>query len=86
MYSYILSFYKEEIRGETANYVSLVAASRGITMLDALREVIDQTVRVHQNNLESLKEHTEAYDAYLNFFHGYVRFHAAPRYKLEEIM
>ena len=34
-FSDILSFYKEEIKGETANYVSLVAASRGITKLDA---------------------------------------------------
>ncbi|OAX32084.1 terpenoid synthase [Rhizopogon vinicolor AM-OR11-026] len=82
----ILSFYKEEISGDTANYISLRAASRAITKLDALREVIDQTVQAHHNILESWKPHTEAYDAYVSFFHGYVRFHCTPRYKLEEIM
>ncbi|OJA09743.1 hypothetical protein AZE42_01466 [Rhizopogon vesiculosus] len=82
----VLSFYKKEIAGDTANYVSLRAASRAITKLDALHEVIDQTVHVHHNILESLKPHTEAYEAYVSFFHGYIRFHASPRYKLEELL
>jgi len=82
----ILSFYKEEKKGESANYVSFLAASRGITKLDALRDIIDETVNVHHNILKSLKDHPEAYEAYINFFHGYVRFHSSPRYKLDEIM
>jgi hypothetical protein len=82
----ILSFYKEEVAGETTTYLSRVAASRAITRLDALHEAIDQTVQAHHNILESLKLHTEAYDAYVSFFHGYVDFYADPRYKLEELM
>ena len=82
----ILSFYKEEIAGETTTYLSRVAASRAITRLDALHEVIDQTVQAHHNILESLKLHTEAYDAYVSFFRGFVGFHSDPRYKLEELM
>jgi hypothetical protein len=66
--------------------VSLRAVSRGITKLDALHGVIDQTVHAHHNILESLKVHTEAYDAYVSFFHGYMRFHASARYKLAELM
>jgi hypothetical protein len=82
----ILSFYKEEVACETTTYLSRVAASRAITRLDALHEAIDQTVQAHHNILESLKLHTEAYDAYVSFFHGYVDFYADPRYKLEELM
>jgi hypothetical protein len=82
----ILSFYKEEIAGDVANYVSHVAASHAITKLDALHEVIDETVQAHHNILESLKAHSDAYDAYVSFFKGYIMFHGAPRYKLEEIM
>ncbi|KAG0699965.1 isoprenoid synthase domain-containing protein [Suillus ampliporus] len=83
----ILSYYKEEIEGETANYLSLMAASRAITKQDALRELIEKTVQAHHNVLEFLRPQTEAYDAYVSFFNGYFKFHASMgRYKLEEIM
>ncbi|KAG1883939.1 isoprenoid synthase domain-containing protein [Suillus subluteus] len=83
----ILSYYKEEIDGNTANYLSLMAASHGLTKQDALHEVIEKTVEAHHNILECLRPHTKAYEAYVSFFNGYVKFHAAlKRYKMEEIM
>ncbi|KAG2137297.1 isoprenoid synthase domain-containing protein [Suillus cothurnatus] len=83
----ILSYYKEEIEGDSANYISLMAASRALTKQDALRELIEKTVQAHHNILEFLRPRPEAYDAYVAFFDGYVRFHAiSRRYQLEEIM
>jgi len=85
-FSDILSFYKEETQGETATYVSRLAVTRGITKLNVLHETIDKTVQAHHNILQSLKVHADAYDAYVSFFHGYIEFYAAPRYKLQELM
>ncbi|KAG2151403.1 isoprenoid synthase domain-containing protein, partial [Suillus clintonianus] len=83
----ILSYYKEEIEGDTVNYLSLMAASRALTKEDALRELIEKTVQAYHNALELLRPRTEAYDAYVSFFDGYIKFHTTlKRYKLEEIM
>ena len=83
----ILSFYKEETGGENRNYVSLVAATRGLTKLEALQGLIEKTMQAHHNILECLKPHPEAHDAYVSFFNEYFKFHAAlRRYKLDEIM
>jgi hypothetical protein len=83
----ILSFYKEEIEGDTMNYLSRVAASRALTKQDVLHEVIEKTVQSHHNILNCLRPHAEACDAYARFFTGYFRFHVAlKRYKMEEIM
>jgi hypothetical protein len=64
-----------------------MATSRALTKQDALHEVIEKTVQAHYNILKCLRPHTEAYNAYVNFFDGYVKFHAAlKRYKMKEIM
>ncbi|OAX32335.1 terpenoid synthase [Rhizopogon vinicolor AM-OR11-026] len=82
----ILSYYKEELEGDPTTYVARLAASRGLTKLDVLHEVIDKTAQAHHNILESLKAHPDAYHAYVSFFHGYIQYYFAPRYKLHEIM
>jgi hypothetical protein len=83
----ILSFYKEEIEGETTNYLSRVAASRALTKQDVLHEIIEKTVQAHHNILNCLRPHAEACDAYVRFLTGYFKFHVAlKRYKMEEIM
>ncbi|KAG1849811.1 isoprenoid synthase domain-containing protein, partial [Suillus tomentosus] len=83
----ILSFYKEEIQGNNINYLSLMATSRSITKQEALHEIVEKTVQAHHNILECLRPHAEAYNAYVSFFDGFVKFHAAlKRYKMEEIM
>ncbi|KAG1810973.1 isoprenoid synthase domain-containing protein [Suillus subaureus] len=83
----ILSYYKEEIEGDTMNYVSRVAVSRGLTKQDALQETIEKTVQAHHNILKCLRLHAETCNAYVRFFYGFaIKFHAAlRRYKLEEI-
>lgn len=83
----IISYYKEEIEGDTTNYLSLMAASRAIAKEDALHELIETTVQAHHNILECLRPYTEAYDAYVSFSKGSVKFYtAAKRYKVKEIM
>ncbi|KAG2060778.1 terpenoid synthase [Suillus hirtellus] len=83
----ILSHYKEEIQGDTVNYLSLMAASRGLTKQDALQDLIEKTVQAHQNILEFLRPCPEAYDAYVAFFDGFIKAHTTvKRYKLEEVM
>jgi len=54
--------------------------------MDVLHETIDRTVQAHHNILESLKAHAGAHGAYVNFSRGYIEYHTAPRYKLEEVM
>jgi hypothetical protein len=82
-----LSYYKEEIEGDSANYLSLIAASKAFTKQEALRELIEKTVHAYHNVLEFLRPHPEAYNAYVAFFDGYIKFHATlKRYKLEEVM
>ncbi|KAG2753982.1 terpenoid synthase [Suillus brevipes Sb2] len=83
----ILSYYKEEIEGDSANYLSLIAASKAFTKQEALRELIEKTVQAYHNVLEFLRPRPEAYNAYVAFFDGYIKFHATlKRYKLEEVM
>jgi hypothetical protein len=82
-----LSYYKEEIEGDSANYLSLIAASKAFTKQEALCELIEKTVQAYHNVLEFLRPRPEAYNAYVAFFDGYIKFHATlKRYKLEEVM
>ncbi|KAG2142345.1 isoprenoid synthase domain-containing protein [Suillus clintonianus] len=83
----ILSYYKEEIEGDSTNYVSLLAASRGLTKHEALCRLIEKTVLAHHNIVKCLKPHPEAYEAYASVCHGYIKFHTAlKRYMVKEIM
>jgi len=64
-----------------------MANSRALTKEDALHELIEQTVQSHDKILKILRPGTETCDAFLSFFRGYFKFHAAlGRYKLDEIM
>ncbi|KAG2146059.1 isoprenoid synthase domain-containing protein [Suillus bovinus] len=82
----ILSYYKEEIEGDSANYLSLITASRGLTKQEALSELIEKTMKAHHSILEFLKPRPEVHDAYAAFFDGYVKFHATfGRYKLDAV-
>ncbi|KAG2365190.1 isoprenoid synthase domain-containing protein [Suillus spraguei] len=55
----ILSYYKEEIEGDTTNYLSRVAASYALTKQDALHEIIEKTVQAHHNILNCLRPHVD---------------------------
>jgi len=63
-----------------------MAASRSLSKVDVMPEIIDETVQAHHNILESLEAHADAHSAYVSFFRGHINFYGAPRYKLEEVM
>ncbi|KAF5381860.1 hypothetical protein D9757_008347 [Collybiopsis confluens] len=83
----ILSFYKEELVGESVNYVSLWAKSRGCDKSQALYAIIQETVEAHEKVVQILQKEPEALDAYYNFASGYVQFHTVldRRYRLDEL-
>ncbi|KIJ29346.1 hypothetical protein M422DRAFT_188608, partial [Sphaerobolus stellatus SS14] len=82
----ILSFYKEERRGEECNRVSLLAQYRQVSKHVVLQGLADEAVAAHQRVLQMLSHHTQAYDAYVKFSIGYVQFHTAlSRYRLVEL-
>ncbi|KAH9830403.1 isoprenoid synthase domain-containing protein [Rhodofomes roseus] len=82
----ILSFYKEELAGETSSYIHSRARVTGKTMYETLGEVIEEVVVA----VERIREHLgqgPARDAWDNFEAGYVWFHILdPRYRLQEIL
>ncbi|KIK49810.1 hypothetical protein GYMLUDRAFT_266288 [Collybiopsis luxurians FD-317 M1] len=84
----ILSFYKEEVAGETVNYISLLANSRGGDKQKTLWSVIDETVEAHEKVLRILGSDKGALDAYWSFVEGYMGFHFAldKRYHLDELL
>ncbi|KAF5350179.1 hypothetical protein D9757_013082 [Collybiopsis confluens] len=84
----ILSFYKEELVGESINYVSLWAKSRGCDKSQALYAIIDETVEAHEKVIRILEKKPAALQAYYDFASGYVQFHTVldRRYRLDELM
>lgn len=81
-----MSFYKEELAGETANMISFFAASRGLSKMQAVWKVADETAEAVQRATRVLSLNKDAYDAWMAFRGHYVGFHAGlPRYKLREI-
>ena len=82
----VLSFYKEEIAGETVNQVSLMAAVNGSSKSEILERLADEAVAAHTNAQEVLRVHKSALDAYLAFSHGWVAFHAvSKRYHVDKL-
>ncbi|KAI3392956.1 hypothetical protein diail_4943 [Diaporthe ilicicola] len=82
----ILSFYKEELAGDTVNQVSLTAQCLGVTSDVVLGELVEDGAKSHLRLLEILAPHKEALAAYESFALGYVGFHAAiGRYRLHEL-
>ncbi|KAI5862449.1 hypothetical protein GGS23DRAFT_572416 [Durotheca rogersii] len=82
----VLSFYKEQLYGETANQVTLISKCRGIDAGAALKELADKTTAAHLRALRTLTPNSEALEAYKSFSQGYVGFHTgAKRYRLEEL-
>ncbi|GBE82195.1 predicted protein [Sparassis crispa] len=82
----ILSFYKEELEGETGNYIGDRGLVEGKSALEVLREVIDETVGAAERVRRILGE-GEARDAWENFVRGYTSFHiSSPRYRLQEVV
>ncbi|KZT12294.1 terpenoid synthase [Laetiporus sulphureus 93-53] len=82
----VLSFYKEELAGETGNYMSDRAIATGKTTLETLQEVIDETVVIVERIRKILGE-GKVRDAWEAFARGWIAFHtSSPRYRLRELI
>jgi len=82
----ILSFYKEELAGETTNQISIVAVRSKTSKLDVFNALTETTVDIFESAVEILKGSPEACEAFKKFATGLVRFHTSVgRYRLAEL-
>ncbi|KIY51852.1 terpenoid synthase [Fistulina hepatica ATCC 64428] len=82
----ILSFYKEELDGETVNRVHMIAKCRSVPQSVVLRDIVDDAVAAHRRITGTLEPWPAAQSAFLSFSQGYVGFHAGiTRYRLNEL-
>ncbi|EMD31538.1 terpene cyclase [Gelatoporia subvermispora B] len=82
----IMSFYKEVLEGETGNYVQDRALVSGKTSLEALNDVIEDTIVIVERVGRILGE-GKARDAWESYVAGYISYHVNnPRYRLADII
>ena len=81
----ILSFYKEELAGETVNYVHLLRTVRQKdTGLEVVHDLIDEAVRL-SDEIDALLT-GEAKEMWEHWRTGYITYHLHDsRYKLSEL-
>lgn len=87
-YSDLFSFYKEELRGETTNQVSLMAQREGISKLCCLKMLSEGSIERIQRSKDVLASFPDAQQSFhfCEFLNGYLNFHfREPRYKLHEL-
>ncbi|KAI1793299.1 terpenoid synthase [Ganoderma leucocontextum] len=83
----ILSFYKEQLAGETDNYIHIRATTDQTTTLDTLRLLADETLACVQRIRLLIGEDRELMAIWRSLQQGYVAFHMkTPRYRLAELM
>lgn len=82
----VLSFHKEELAGETANYVHNRACLENKAPLEVLAEMAEE-LRVSRNTIHiALSKSPRALQAWKVWEHGYVAWHMAQdRYKLRDL-
>ncbi|AEO59597.1 hypothetical protein MYCTH_53945, partial [Thermothelomyces thermophilus ATCC 42464] len=82
----VISFYKELLAGEKANYVQMRAQKDKVDVLAALRTLADEGIRIRDRVLATLADEPEYlanFDAYAK---GITHFHtSSPRYRLCEL-
>lgn len=82
----VMSFYKEERAGENENLVSFFATSHGLSKLQALWKIADETAEAVQRATRVLSQDEDTLKAWISYRDGYVGFHAgSKRYRLSEI-
>ncbi|KAH9934269.1 Trichodiene synthase-domain-containing protein [Fomitopsis serialis] len=85
-FSDILSFYKEELAGETGNYVSDRSKACGRSREETLQEIVDETV-VLVTRIRGILGDGPVRDAWESFAKGWLTFHlCSPRYRLKELI
>ncbi|KIJ11831.1 hypothetical protein PAXINDRAFT_137577 [Paxillus involutus ATCC 200175] len=83
----VLSFYKEELAGESTNHVATIAARKGISRVEAFEELVDTSVELYERIVSTLQgSPRSAREAFEQFVVGYVGFHTSlTRYRLTEV-
>lgn len=82
----VLSFYKEEAGGESANQISILARCEQVPKIEVLRRIADSVADAHARLMEILAPQPAALRTYLQFSCGYVGFHTSlKRYRLGEL-
>ncbi|KIJ11854.1 hypothetical protein PAXINDRAFT_83937, partial [Paxillus involutus ATCC 200175] len=82
----VLSFYKEELDGESTNHVTTIAARKGISRVEAFEELADTSVELYQRILSILDGLPPAREAFTHFVEGYFAFYfSSKRYRLMEV-
>ena len=85
-FSDVLSFYKEELVGETTNQVSTLAARTKKSKLETFGELAETTVNLYKRVVKILEGSPESCEAFKHYTAGYVYFHTSiPRYRLEDL-
>ncbi|KAF9444203.1 hypothetical protein P691DRAFT_763594 [Macrolepiota fuliginosa MF-IS2] len=81
-----LSFLKEELAGETLNFVSTSASTNGITKAEALRKLANKVARCYEHGSSLLGSSPDAWNAYRAFCVCYVGFYVlSVQYKLDQL-
>ncbi|RDW84225.1 uncharacterized protein DSM5745_04551 [Aspergillus mulundensis] len=83
----ILSFYKESIASdERDNYVYIYAAAHGLSVEEALEQLVDKTVECVRNVRSILSSEPELLEYAESYIQGCIALHFyLPRYKLSEL-
>lgn len=81
-----MSFYKEEKAGEELNHVSLAAALRRVSKLEALKIIAADAREAYRRIMNILEGNKEAQASFNSYTLGYLDFHiVSKRYKLAEL-
>ncbi|KAJ7838631.1 hypothetical protein B0H14DRAFT_2788991 [Mycena olivaceomarginata] len=82
----VLSFYKEELAGETMNYVHVRSKTTSKRPKQVLIDMVQEVGDLHIRIAATLANHPEALAAWKTFENGFLAFHlAAGRYKLSHL-
>ncbi|KAM5542954.1 hypothetical protein V8D89_003338 [Ganoderma adspersum] len=82
----VLSFYKEELSGETANYVHIRATTDEMTPVETLRLLADETLACEEKIRVFIGEDHELMAIWRSLEQGFLAFHMkTPRYRLMDL-
>ena len=86
-FSDVLSFYKEELAGENANYIANEASQRGEDKILVFRKLARDVALCISRTTNILESSSEAQAAFLSFMGGYESFHTSfgSRYHLDDL-
>lgn len=84
----MFSFYKEQLHGESDNYISAVARVKGQSKVTTMEAVAQECIKLSEGMQKALEPFPEAGDILVrSVMVGYIHFHVAARlrYRLDEL-